>query len=615
MMQTCIDIFRHKYERNKQIITDNYIFAPGVYVMVDYLTKKEITTMIVAKNDKTQKDTYYYNLAFLDYNSRLITMNKSIDTTKTIHSNNYLSFFVKNEGKLTTEKIEKYYEILKTPETTKYRTKKEQRELYQQYLEKNPAPDQTLATTCQEWINANIFQLLEKYAETLKKNYLKIFFVNSKEIEATKKLYEIEGNRYVFPNIFNDAKYNQKIDGVIYGMPGANLGLNAKKPFLANKTKLNELPYFLSIDDALMQKKFFDYLETLCNAGKNIVYIDVEKKNIAGFSWLELPDAENFSGLFLSIKKGKEIEVHDIDVVPNISNKLKPSMEIVDQLQLELSKVETKTLKKFPLLSQMGKPITKKTELAGYIDQVFFNNAIKYNHLTSNEDLKFTKKGKQIFMTFRNAYNDWFYKDEKVRFIKLVDKLLLKQIMNTFEQAERPYFFEVQQMLILRENLLSYYLPKNQKGGETMENKRQKVADIREKVENIVLNGIGEIETDAEFYYAVGQLAAYLLSLSQAQYITLEPAVRIMNKKDVGAIRKEVAKLTNKYDHAIRAMQRPEGKKRQHQYSLRFSNLHTACTDYKELKEKFDENNYQVINGFTSSILIYEKEDKKEGEE
>ncbi|MCS4473106.1 hypothetical protein JQ038_17150 [Clostridium botulinum] len=55
-------------------------------------------------------------------------MNKPIDSNKIIHSNNYLSFFVKKEsvvnGKLNEKIIDDYYEILKNPEKNILKIKK-----------------------------------------------------------------------------------------------------------------------------------------------------------------------------------------------------------------------------------------------------------------------------------------------------------------------------------------------------------------------------------------------------------------------------------------------------------------------------------------------------------
>ena len=58
--------------------------------------------------------------AFFDYHSRLVSMDKPIDPKKVIHSNSYLSFWVKQEnlsnGKLSQEAIDRYFDVLESPE-------------------------------------------------------------------------------------------------------------------------------------------------------------------------------------------------------------------------------------------------------------------------------------------------------------------------------------------------------------------------------------------------------------------------------------------------------------------------------------------------------------------
>ena len=64
-------------------------------------------------------DTLLSDICFYDYHSKLISMNKPIDSKKVIHSNNYLAFAVKKEsivtGKLTEVIIDNYYDTLKNP--------------------------------------------------------------------------------------------------------------------------------------------------------------------------------------------------------------------------------------------------------------------------------------------------------------------------------------------------------------------------------------------------------------------------------------------------------------------------------------------------------------------
>lgn len=205
-------------------------------------------------------------------------MNKPVDPKKIIHSNNYLAFFVKKEsivsGKLTEAIIDGYYDILENPAEKKYQKSKEATRIYKLYEETAGEVDKEAVERCREWIKGHIFHL--ENVDLEKKDYLKIFFA------ADREEYEKEGQRYILPNIYNNNKFNVEIEDKVYGVPDNNLGMNAKKPFLAMKTKKCKIPYLLDGEEAVLQKEFFDYLMNLVSGGKYHVYVDTEKKEIYG---------------------------------------------------------------------------------------------------------------------------------------------------------------------------------------------------------------------------------------------------------------------------------------------------------------------------------------------
>lgn len=116
-----------------------------------------------------------------------------------------------------------------------------------------------------------------------KKDYLKIFF----ETEHTN--IEREERRYLLPNIYNNNDYNVEIGDKVYGLPDNNLGMNAKKPYLAAKTRKIPVSYLLDGNDVMMQRMFFDYMMNLASGGKCNVYIDTVKRNIKAYRQEEDP--------------------------------------------------------------------------------------------------------------------------------------------------------------------------------------------------------------------------------------------------------------------------------------------------------------------------------------
>ena len=261
VIQECLDVFRDELDKKgPKLILDGYIPADGTYLIVakdgriienvDIRMDKKTNTLIAGQSS-------FCDICNYDYQSRLVSMNKPVDSKKVIHSNNYLSFWVKKDsivsGKLTEEIIDGYYDILKNPLEKKYKKSKEASRICKMFEEMEGAPPEEEIEKKRIWIKEHIFALND-VVDFSRKDYLKIFF---KEDDA---LYEKEGRRYFLPNIYNSNDYNIEIENRIYGLPDNNLGMNAKKPLLSFKTRKYPAPYLLDSDKVLFQKHFFDFL-------------------------------------------------------------------------------------------------------------------------------------------------------------------------------------------------------------------------------------------------------------------------------------------------------------------------------------------------------------------
>lgn len=111
----------HKTGNGEYIILDSYIPADGDYIVVR--KNGEMDTPFCVKLDKKKgklEQVASRELLYYDYHSRLVSMNKQVDSGKIIHSNNYYSFWVKWEsietGKLDIGVIDRYFDTLKHPE-------------------------------------------------------------------------------------------------------------------------------------------------------------------------------------------------------------------------------------------------------------------------------------------------------------------------------------------------------------------------------------------------------------------------------------------------------------------------------------------------------------------
>lgn len=96
LLKDCLEIFEKEYrDIGNSLITDNYVLSEGSYVLVKDFSI--IEKLEVSKGNRDNTEELYSKFSKLDYLSKLVDMNKPIDDKKIIHSNNYLSFFIKKK--------------------------------------------------------------------------------------------------------------------------------------------------------------------------------------------------------------------------------------------------------------------------------------------------------------------------------------------------------------------------------------------------------------------------------------------------------------------------------------------------------------------------------------
>lgn len=569
MLADVIKTFEKIYkEKGEGYITHSYVPVDGEYIIVDVSGEEfQILDKIFIKQDKDTKEIEGTNqhIPFIrqaDYMSKLVDMNKPIDGKKVIHSNNYFTFFIKkeniNNGKLNNTIIEDYYNILKNP-LLKY-TKSNTKKLYQELEEKNGKADEKRIEKIEEWIKTNIYNLVPK--DNKDKSYLKIFFNYNLEE------YIKESEKYVLTNIYNSNDFNITIDSHIYGLPNNNMGLNAKKPYLENKTRKTKVPYLLSQNEVLMQKKFFDYLMNKASISKTNIYINGEENEIEALDNEELLD-KNFIGHYLRIKKGKEVEIHDFDTIGLYKPKIDP-INIVNALQIEKAKIT------------YGKIYSLK-DLKNIINEVLFSKFLTSNYFTESKDLNINDSSlKKNILFARTTLFNWFYKGNWNNVWKILDASSLDLIKGSINNG---YLLKASDQFNLRVSLKSYF-----EGGESMADVLMGVKNsLREK---IIQDGTASIENDREYYFAVGQLTSYFISLSKGKAKVHSLANPIINAKKDIRIKDELRRMYKKYNYTISTSNR------------KFKNLFAMVTSYKP------ETNVEedlIIAGYLHSNLIYEK--------
>lgn len=253
--------FRQDTDTDMELINkftiDNYIPKDGMYILINIDDNFSIQEPLnILLNKKTREivgrtDCRYQYVRYLDYNSKLVAMNKPI-RSKSIHSNNMYTFFVKQDSlsnrELTVSIVDEYYNTLANPRK-KY-SKQNSKDLYQKVESEVGKVDIEILEKIRSWIKKWIENPSILPYNITGKNYFKLFFVYQNE-KKTKEIYEKENERYVIPNIYNNNDYNLKIADKIWGLPSNNMGLNAKKPFLENKTRKTAPPLLVNMEDVV----------------------------------------------------------------------------------------------------------------------------------------------------------------------------------------------------------------------------------------------------------------------------------------------------------------------------------------------------------------------------
>jgi len=276
LINEALEVFKKIYDKEgEELVVSKHIPKDGTYILVNIESGKIIENLNIAYDKKNKKidgelNQYYSYIRAFDYYSNLVDVNKPMDSKKTIHSNQIYSFFIKKdsirENKLTKSIIEGYKKNLLNPEE-KYNSK-EAKELYKNIANKLPEIKKDTVEKIFSWIETNIN---EDLLEDNKKDYLKIFFVES-DLDISLKLFKNEHKRYLIPNIFNSNDYNKKIEETIYGLSNNNMGLNAKKTFLENKTRKISTPYLVDTEEILLQYAFYNYLLPEVKQGNYFIY-------------------------------------------------------------------------------------------------------------------------------------------------------------------------------------------------------------------------------------------------------------------------------------------------------------------------------------------------------
>ncbi|MCI1958214.1 MAG: type I-B CRISPR-associated protein Cas8b/Csh1 [Clostridia bacterium] len=591
MLCEAMEVFKEMLqEKGDRIILDTYIPKDGTYRLIEMNDDEwKITKTLEIKNNKKSgeiegsHDRDYTYIRELDYYSKLLEMNKPMDSSKTIHTNNYLSIAVKKENinKLNLNIINSFYETLINP-NSKYK-KSKVKALYENVEKDIGKPDVENIEKIKEYVSSkNIWEGID----LTKKNYAKVFFVYPDRNKSI-KCYKKENLRYLIPNIYNNNDYNKTINENIYGLPNNNIGMNSKKPYLDNKSRKTNVPYMLNQQDAILQMQLFDYFNGQVSKGRGNIYIDTDEDcpNITAYSNTEEPQFLE-SGYFLNIYKDKnEAAIRRADVITKYDPCLKEPFWLknyieIPQITLEKSKIDYQTSYK------------RLWEVKGLIDIIFFEGKLKFNLYTEPKDMSFNNDVlKRCLLQSRDAFISYFYCGEKRNIKDVIKRISIELIENSLRKDSIP---KARHQFNLRWSLLDYFKD-NGRIGEKMINVRE---SLRKHI-NQPKEEEWEFSSDEEFAYGFGQAVSYLVSLSKAKDKSSSVINPFLNAKNTASIKKQLMQLYKKYNYQI-----------PHFGAGRIEQLlsHIMVFEPKEIQSEY------LMAGFTAFSLIYEKKNTESEE-
>ena len=575
MIDEALEVFRKIYDKEgEELVVSKHIPKDGTYILVNKKSGKIIETLNISYDKKSKKingelNQYYGYFRAFDYYSNLVDMNKPMDSKKTIHSNQIYSFFIKKdsirENKLTKAIIEGYKKNLLNPEE-KYNSK-EAKELYKNIAEKLSKIEKDIVEDIFLWIEDNVNENL--LDNDNKKDYLKIFFVED-NLDKSLELFRNEHKRYLIPNIFNSNDYNKRIGETIYGLSNNNMGLNAKKAFLENKTRRISTPYLVNTDEILLQYAFYNYLLPEVKQGNYFIYFS--ENEIIPRTYKE--GCPNGAKYLLNASYSKDVDIKNFNVISKNNDEeiIINFKEILHQKKKDTDEIEYGNLNKEKMMNNINK--------------ILFYNSLLGNFLLNDGDLDIKDiEVKKLLMKYRNSFYKWFYLNDEAEVKKNIRKIYLDAVMVAIGNG---HFFKASQQLDFGFCLEKYFYGKS----ELME----EIMNVKEVFLNHTLSEEDwEFSNDEEYFFAVGQILAYINYMRNSKAKSLNFIKQLTFVKNIDVLKEKIKKIVISYSHIFETKNK--------KINRTISNI--SLYQPKEIRIDI------LLAGFTADIIFFKKREEK----
>jgi len=580
MIYDILEVFKKLYEeKGDKLILDSYSLKDGLYVKVDkddsleyFIVKRKNKELIFTDINNIQNSKMYDWFKQRDYYSTYLNSNKAFHDKK-IHNINYLSLFIKiesfiskDEKKLLSQNaIKEQYTYLYNYKKFKKPKEKETLKEYQMIFKDRKRKKDIIKKY--KTIRKNLNKIVEVAKENNVVNYIKIFF--DEDIEVYKK----ESNIYYSLKIFNDISHNEKIQNSFkeetFGLSDQNMGLNSKKPYLEHKTRKVVAPFMLENEDALMLKKFFDWL-------KLQPYRDNDNKTKDRYL-----DEEHF--FMQKHSKNDESEIIDFNYIPLSSANVQKHFKSISV------KNYLKVRKGQELIQDYD--IESLTHLEQRVNELFYNNQLIFNYYKDAKDIKvsgfLSKQLQSILFITKFSMNNYFRKYDESNFLSIIKKHSTSCVLDSFLHSRE---LKAKEALNLKFAIL--------------ENKGEKVVNIETMLDSVE-NKLEKVKDNKalnkeEFLFLSGQWAYYLLSQSKASDRTFSLAEHYFRIKSIDKLKFALKNDLNKYKHAIS------------RDSKKIRKVISLVTSFESDNSRLSDYELDIfLVGFTVENLFYKKNKKE----
>ncbi|URJ40792.1 hypothetical protein [Paenibacillus polymyxa] len=551
-----------------------------------------------------------------DYVSSLISMNKAVDPGKQLHSNNPYTLYAKRDVFLAepladgttgmsthlarfldktqaSEVQKKWDELIGTKKTSSKKTSKKTSTetiitspAQQFFSDTDYAPAleylvseerRTRIAQIEQWYATNLSALIEHIRTIPFKNYVKIFFTSestplhssmdhpsneSSSFYSWDEMYGYEYLLYTIPKIFNSNDYNQMVDGALTGLPGFNMSMNSKKPYLEHKTMRVGAPVRLSLEEALRVKEATEWLISQPKFRMNkFSYFTDFSKSISDVA----------EGYFFVYVEGKDNEVQDFENVP-FSKKVHVNIRLKNALGLMTKNNNGEAFVKdygyLENVEQLQKEISKR----------FFRGRMNGDFLQDEPKARekdFTSGMVALFMQSKKGFYDWIFKGTtatiRSQFARVTLRLIEEQLLRVEPVGQEKSKLDLSGLadaMNVRLSLMAYldgeeYTAMGNRLIAVSNKLKEKLDTLDKRKQKENADGAGQTEqtaysepiyvvTDDEFYYLAGQLAFYLKSQSEAQQKKGDLLGPFFMAKRSGQLKKRIEEAYHLHRHKMR---------------------------------------------------------------